>query len=710
MSVSIKRLVFCICCIYTVHAHSQQRSIQKVEDIVDSYSRLHKLESKLIYQAKSSNLKLKEVLPQGKEAFYVYSANSNDKGGFVIVSGDESLPKVLAYSDENTFDIDNIPPAVKYWLETYVVSLRESQNESAEVSKNVKASYKSEGVAPILGKTIWGQSKPFNNLCPKYYGEPTLTGCVATAMAQVMKFHSYPGQARGYASYRTSSNNISVSHDFSKDTFDWNNMLDSYKSTYSEVQGNAVAVLMASCGASVEMDYGTSAQGGSGAYQADLIKGYIDNFGYDKDAALVVRSYCSTDDWHRLLINELNEGRPVNYAGSSVKDGGHSFVLDGYKIGNNTYPDYHVNWGWNGLCDGYYQITNLHPHDGVDYGTLAPFSESQQMTIGVKPDDGIDMKSYVFVSSKLNSSLTKVKVGGSVSFNVSSLYNCSYKKYNGRISVALKDADDHLQILSAGNRYQLEYLQGTGNFNIMCTIPNSVSEGKYTACLVYQQANTDEWSEVLSNSYPSIEVTDIEEETPSEYVWSEIGCSEMELVQEKDRSEISANVYELINLQTESFDGSLAFTFADETGSPMFSFGNRVDVPELGFYDYLIEPVRISGVIDKEIPDGHYRLYISSKRHGQVDDSYVVLNDLSVFGAPTKELFYRVDVRKSIAYIGDKEYIIGPTGINAAYEDKIDISCLYSIDGRQISHIGHKTKGVYILRSKGITKKVVVDR
>ena len=81
---------------------------------------------------------------------------------------------------------------------------------------------------------------------------------------------------------------------------------------------------------------------------------------------MVIRNYCSTEDWHNLLVNELNSGRPVNYGGASMRDGGHSFVIDGYRMGENQYPDYHVNWGWGGVCDGYYQIANLQPQeDGI---------------------------------------------------------------------------------------------------------------------------------------------------------------------------------------------------------------------------------------------------------------------------------------------------------------------------------------------------------
>lgn len=702
---SIKYLLIVTCILHgSCHLHAQQRTKSQLKEIVSVFQ--NKLSHKKIFDKKISSSQLfKEYnLGSNQEAFHIYTSSNSVNGAFVIVSADKKMPRVLAYSDNNSFDIENMPPAVKYWLDTYVAVLNDSiHNYSA--SKNLRSIYKNDGVAPLLGGVIWGQSAPFNKLCPTYRGVSTLTGCVATAMAQVMKYHSFPEQAHGYTDYTTSTNRISVSHDFSEDIFHWSDMLTSYNSNYTDIQGRAVAVLMASCGASVEMDYGTSNQGGSGAYQSDLIKGYINNYGYDRDASLVVRNYCSTDDWHSLLIKELNEGRPVNYAGSSVKDGGHSFVIDGYRIGSEAYPDYHINWGWSGSCDGYYQIANLHPYEGDSYATYAPFSESQQMTIGVMPDDGIDNKHYMFVSSKLNSNLLKAKKGSTISFNVSSLYNCSYKVFNGYISVALKSSNGQLYILGAGKKYQLEYLQGPGNMNIDVTVPDGIGFEKYTAHLIYKPVDTDVWNEVLSYSYPTIEITETEEDKPITDLWSDIGCSEIELLQENGNNVLSANIYELINLQQENFDGYLSFTFADENGSPMFSFGHGDYISELGYYDFLTEPKHITGSINKVIPDGHYRLYISSKRKGQKTESFVVYNDLAVLGSPTRELFFRVEVKKSKAYIDGKEYNIIPTDIKENLLRSTSMKLTYSVSG-QIVDTTNRKKGMYIQYINGVAKKM----
>lgn len=688
-----------------VETTAQQRDIKQVESIVLKHNNKNKIHAKYSNKIKSTELANKLTLASGKEAFYIYRTAECGHNSFVIVSGDERMPEVLAYSSENTFDVDNIPPAVRYWLDCYVKEFNDLDNYNTASPAKRSIPFASEGVSPILNSIQWGQSKPYNNLCPLYRGERTATGCVATAMAQVMKFYSFPDKGRGYVSYKTSTNRLNVTHDFSKDLFDWSNMLDSYVSDYTVQQANAVAVLMASCGASVEMDYGISNQGGSGAYQYRLLNGYIENFGYDDDAALAIRNFCSTEDWHNLLINELNAGRPVNYRGASMRDGGHSFVIDGYRMGVNQYPDYHVNWGWDGVCDGYYQIVNLHPQEDGNYATNNPFSESQQMTIGIMPEDGIAANSILLQSSEICCSLSKVKRGGELLCKVSSLYNCSYKDFSGTISVALKDESGKLLIISEGLRRKLGYLEGTGSISFVCSVPNNIEMGRYSMCLVCKSVLSEKWNDVLSASYATVDVTE-NEDMSSEDMWAKIGCSEFELLNGEEQNVIAANVYEVINMDTTPFKGTLSFTIADENGSPMFSFGTSDELFEMGYKDYLTDPVYISGIINKELPNGHYRLYISAKNGSQASASYVVQNDLSFPDAPTKEMYYRVEVRNGTAFINGKKYIISPDNITCINKDGACGITWFSVDGIRMKDIDRR-RGVYLLNKDGKTKKVL---
>ena len=707
-SLLLRTLSFILLLVIVNETTAQQRTFERVESIVLKHKQKHKINNDYFNNVRSTDVVGKSALASGKEAFYIYQTTGCENKSFVIVSGDERMPEILAYSSENSFDVDNIPPAVRYWLNCYVEEFKNLDSSSTITSAKRSVPTSSGGVLPLLNQIQWGQSKPYNNLCPTFRGERTVTGCVATAMAQVMKFHSFPDKGRGYVKYNTRTNRLNITHDFSKDMFEWSNMLDSYISEYTEQQANAVAVLMASCGASVEMDYGTLSQGGSGAYQSDLLNGYIENFGYDNDASLVIRNYCSTEDWHNLLINELNSGRPVNYGGASMRDGGHSFVIDGYRMGENQYPDYHVNWGWGGVCDGYYQIANLHPQEDGIYATNNPFSESQQMTIGIMPEDGSSANSNMLLSSKINCSLSKVKRGGELLCKVSSLYNCSYKDFSGTISVALKSESGELFVISTGQKRELEYLEGTGSISFICPVPNNISIGRYSVCLVYKSNLSDKWIEILSASYATVDVTENEnEEIGAENKWSEIGCSEFELLNKNEKNIISANVYEMINLNSDPFIGTLSFTIADENGSPIFSFGTSEELYEVGYKEYLTEPVYVSGTIDKELSNGHYRLYISAKNDAQITESFVVKNDLSIPNSPTSELYYQVEVRNGIAYINGNEYLITPTNIDRVIVDDLNGVTWYSIEGIKMNN-KNKRKGIYIINKDGKTEKVIL--
>lgn len=701
-------LAFLVAFAGIVDTSGQQRTKEQLESIVLKVNKKNKIYDGYSDKIKSTELIDKAILTSGKEAFYVYRTVSDGQNSFAIVSGDERMPEILAYSTDSKFDVNNIPPAVRYWLECYAEEFNELEKADESEHTKHKIAFSGEGVMPLLNKTQWGQSDPYNSLCPSFRGERTVTGCVATAMSQVMRYYSFPEKGRGSVRYTSTTNRLNVTHDFSKDCFDWANMLDSYSLGYTNEAANAVAELMASCGASVKMDYCTSSQGGSGAYQSDLLNGYIENFGYDDDASFAVRNYCTTEDWHMLLINELNAGRPVNYGGVSMRDGGHSFIIDGYRKGEGDYPDYHVNWGWNGSCDGYYQIANLHPKADEIYATDNPFSESQQMTLGIMPEDGVSADSSLLMSSAVKCSLVKVKRGGNLMCNVASLYNCSYKGFTGTVSVALKSESGNLVILGKGIDRTLKYLEGTGNISIPCTVPDGIDAGKYIVCIVYKSSLSDNWKRVLSPSYPTLEVTDKDtEDTDPQEKWSEIGCSEFELLKGDDQGAVAANVYELVNLDVTSFIGTLSFTIADATGSPIFSFGASGNLPELGYREFMSEPVYVSGVIDKTLPDGHYRLYISAKNAGQTDESFVVLNDLTMMGVLTKELYYPVEVRNSVAYINGNEYVICPTAVSEVKEADAGKEEWYSVDGTEVRRQNAR-HGVYIRRYNGKTKKVLL--
>jgi len=311
---------------------------------------------------------------------FCYIFNVGNKQGFVIISADDDAFPVLAYSFKGSFDIENIAPATREMLESYHQQILEIQTKHLKADENIKQQWKnfsSEGyyekgitdVDPLL-ITTWSQGLYYNTDCPVDADGPdghALVGCVATAMSQIMKYHSYPPQGTGsHTYYHPDYGNISA--DFGNSVYDWASMPDD-ASAYND----ALALICSHCGVSVEMQYGPD---GSGAYTSDVASALMDYFDYKNTAQFVSKENYSTAEWDAILVGEINNNRPIEYKGHGP-DGGHAFVLDGYQGASNNH--YHFNWGWGGYADGYYYIDNLNP------GSYT-FNDYQGAVIGIEPN------------------------------------------------------------------------------------------------------------------------------------------------------------------------------------------------------------------------------------------------------------------------------------------------------------------------------------
>ena len=291
--------------------------------------------------------------------------------GFVILSNDDVLPEVLAISDGNFSD--NTNENFRWWLNTVEAIGRECIAEGI-IPEAVTApdpdSFPDE-VEPLV-TTHWDQGTPYNNYCPTKYGQRSVTGCVATALAQVLNYHKYPENGVGTLS-RTYFGNTYTAN-YGETTYDFANMLDEYNYGYNDVQADAVATLMLHCGLAVDMDYSPS---GSGAYSDVAAQGMRRYFGIET-AECHNRSDYSTAEWKNLIYNELANGHPMYYSGIDAisYNGGHAFVCDGY----NEQGLLHINWGWSGSDDGYYNMDLLNPSG-------YKFSIQQDVIIGLYDPD-----------------------------------------------------------------------------------------------------------------------------------------------------------------------------------------------------------------------------------------------------------------------------------------------------------------------------------
>lgn len=363
----------------------------------------------LVYKCTS---KQTSTLKSANAGAYYYVFNSGDSG-FIIVAGDDASLPILGYSTESNFDPGKIPSNLAKWLEGYKEQIRFISENKVEADEKIKTEWNKilsgqpnlksaqNSVAPLI-QTKWNQSPYVNDKCPiDYdYNERAVTGCPATAMAQIMKYWKYPQKGFGFHSYKSDKYGT-LSANFSSTYYDWDNMTNTVSSA-----NDAVATLMYHCGVAVEMDYNVGAEGGSGGYviSDDSPKkhcveyGLRTYFGYASTIQGIKRSSYTDNQWTMKLKNELDVGRPIQYAGYG--QGGHTFVCDGYD--NNNF--FHMNWGWGGLFDGYFNLNALNPGTGGTGAGAGTYNSGQQALIGIKPPDAsqlYDMKIYKdVVSSK----------------------------------------------------------------------------------------------------------------------------------------------------------------------------------------------------------------------------------------------------------------------------------------------------------------------
>ena len=325
-----------------------------------------------------AQMKLAYVKTEGSQnRLYVFNAST---GGFVIVSGSDATEQVLGYGTSGAFDAQNMAPGLADMLDIYSEEIGYAIDNNIErTSAPVQTADTRPSIAPML-KTQWGQSTPFNNLCPMVGSNRSVTGCLATAMAQVMKHHNWPEMGEGSRTYESTlgGETVTLSVDFGETTYDWENMLNNYSTGYNEQQANAVATLLYSCGVACGMNYATST-----APSAELFKALPNNFKYDKSIKMAEKAYYGIDEWNDIVYNELRNGRVVYLAGYNAKSG-HAFVCDGYD--KDDY--FHINWGWVGLDDGYFKMSALDPSEQGIGGSDAGYSKGLEMVYNIKKDQG----------------------------------------------------------------------------------------------------------------------------------------------------------------------------------------------------------------------------------------------------------------------------------------------------------------------------------
>ena len=341
----------------------------------------------------------------------------NGEEGFVVMAADDCVKPILGYSLTGRFVTEDMPENITSWLQGYNDEIQYAIVNNIRATTTVKQAWtdlingnprasKADPVVSPLIETQWGQGDPYNKQCPLIGSNRTITGCVATAMAQIMNYWEYPDSGIGSHSYIWNDQNLSAN--FGSTSYDWANMTNTYGGSSTQAQKDAVATLMYHCGVSVDMNYGI---GSSGAVTSDVALALVTFFNYKNTAEYKDRLDYNDDVWIAMLKAELDATprRPIQYRGVSEEEGGHSFICDGYDSDNK----FHFNWGWNGYNNGYYSI------DEMTTGAL--FTTKQGAIFGIEPSACIlaAPSSLVFsVDDTRNVTLTWSAVTGAISYNI----------------------------------------------------------------------------------------------------------------------------------------------------------------------------------------------------------------------------------------------------------------------------------------------------
>ena len=518
----IHTLIIGILCLFSISLEA--RTVQEASAVASAFMQAQNEANGDRLKAKGERIPVELAFTQYQidnttPAVYVF--NSTDEG-FVLVSAEDNARAVLGYSDNGTFDANNIPENMQFWLQMYADEIRREARGERREAKGAVSDRSEKGdeekkairreairreargerreairreaegesyptISPILEETIWGQGKPFNNKCPEINGERTVTGCVATALSQIMYVHQYPTKGIGSHSYTTESKQLEVSADFGSTTYDWANTIPNYTDTgaYTTTQADAVATLMYHVGVAAEMDYTVD---GSGAVSSIALAALTKYFGYDKAIHVLPKDFMKEENLLQAIATDLQVGRPVYFSGVTVKQEGHAFVCDGMKSDGYL----HINWGWNGMANGYFAISALAPEvqgTGGSASNLA-FTESVGVYTNIRPDAGGKAMPLVTVDKLIRTSKETINKTEQVSFDLDRFTSAGIATAEGTITYFIYNSNQELVEQVEIGTFELDpgYYY-TSAISISEKLPNTLANGNYELEIRYIDDN-----------------------------------------------------------------------------------------------------------------------------------------------------------------------------------------------------------------------------
>lgn len=437
-------------------------------------------------------------------AFYLFNVGENQ--GFVLVSGQQGTKTILGYSDQGHLQSSCMPDNLKAWLQSYEQEIESFRSTARDPGQRLQTPVylPTPVVPPLLDKNNWQQLEPFNQYCPwdSVHAGRSSVGCVALAMGQVMRYHQWPNKPIG--SYPIFQMGPGVKYQvFDTLSYDWNAMPTSTDNSTSEQNYAQIARLLYHCGLSAQMQYSSQ---GSGTDVSLVGSAMLRNFNYDADIQHYKREHFKTEAWNALLMKELDEARPVIYA-AFKGDAGHVFVCDGY----DSNKMYHINWGWGGNGNGYFELSSLNPEaPGV---TDAPqgFSMDQSMIVNIRKPDQISQTTYSIGMSGGNIVATSAVFSKTDRFFVR--YNCKNfgtNSFEGRLGLAYYDKNNQLKPMDKTLTANMTFLSGyvKSYFYDNLTLPTEMGHGLYQVCAIYRPKDSLNWSVIPGVNGIQLQVSD----------------------------------------------------------------------------------------------------------------------------------------------------------------------------------------------------------
>lgn len=472
---------------------SQEEALRKASAFV---ANRHQAQSHKALRAARRQPGTKLTAATGDAYYYVFNVGEDE--GFVIVSGDDRALPILGYSDKGSFDAQTLPEPVKAWFDSYTRQLRALQ--ASDVKTPSQAPLSRATIAPLL-TTIWNQQEPYNNDCPKLYnGALTVTGCVPTAMAQLMYYHRWPAATTAAIpdyDTRTAWGEYGVIHVSglpANTAFEWDKMKDFYSAELPEdepertkaiEEQKAISTLMRACGAAVQADYHDLSTGGTGADDYMALTAFLKYFDYSALIREVKREDYMYADWQELIYSELQASRPVMYGGQS-SGGGHFFIVDGFDNGL-----FHINWGWGGFCNGYFALSVANPGSNEGAGassTLDGYGLEQMAIIGIKKNEG-EQPIDIHMSSSI--------VGVSGALMASSYLNMTSEAHIFEYGIGYAATDGTYTLVGTahitGSQLEPAPLEPNWGYSSVSFEVKGLADGTYHLVPISRVAGTEKW-------------------------------------------------------------------------------------------------------------------------------------------------------------------------------------------------------------------------